>query len=188
MHRTLTTCLVLSAVLTSPILATERVMTLEPGNTTVSFHLGATGHDVEGRMHLTAGEIRFDTEQGTASGKVEIDLKPTETGNPKRDKTMHKKVFETERFPLVVFEPNRFEGALPTSGSGEVEIFGTVAIHGSEHPLSMKAQFEIEGDQFEGTTTFAVPYVDWGLENPSMFVLRVAKNVDVTVKTNGSLH
>ncbi len=187
MQRTLISLLLLSSTLAPTAFATHRVMTLEPDDTKVSFHLGATGHDVEGLMHLTAGEIHLDADSGTASGKIEIDLRSSETGNKKRDKTMHKKVFETERFPWVVFEPDRFEGALPPSGSGELELFGTLTIHGSKHPLSMKTQFEIEGDQFKGSTTFAVPYVEWGLENPSLFVLRVAKEVDVTVHTSGSL-
>jgi hypothetical protein len=39
----------------------------------------------------------------------------------------------------------------------------------------------------EATTTFVVPYVEWGLHDPSMMVLRVAKTVGVTVQAKGTL-
>lgn len=167
--------------------ATERVVTLEPQSTDVSFYLEATGHDVEGHLRLAAGELHLDPDDGSASGEVKIGIEGAETGNKKRDKTMHNKVFETETYPWIVFTPSRFEGELPDSGSGEVEIFGTVAIHGGEHPLSLPTKVEIDGDSFQGETTFAVPYVEWGMKDPSIMFLKVAKEVAVTVKASGVL-
>jgi len=37
-------------------------------------------------------------------------------------------------------------------------------------------------------TAFEIPYVAWGMRNPSLLLLRVAPAAAVTVKTEASLH
>ena len=66
-----------------------------------------------------------------------------------------------------------------------LELSGTVSLHGDDHPLTMDVTVEIEGDRFSAESTFSIPYVEWGLRDPSVLFLRVAKAVDVTVKTQG---
>ena len=34
---------------------------------------------------------------------------------------------------------------------------------------------------------FAIPYVKWGLKNPSTFILRVDQSVDVEIKASGDI-
>jgi polyisoprenoid-binding protein YceI len=167
--------------------AAERVLTLDPERTSIAFHLGATGHDVEGSFELIAGEIRFDTDSGVASGEIRIDTTGAETGNKKRDKTMHKKVLESEQYPLFLFRAERIEGGLAPTGSSELQLHGTLTIHGSEHPLTLSTQVEVEGDRLTATTSFPVPFVEWGMHDPSWLVLRVSKEVEVTVTAEGSV-
>jgi polyisoprenoid-binding protein YceI len=100
---------------------------------------------------------------------------------------MHKEVLLTERFPSIVFVPERLEGKIAASGTSEIELIGTVSLAGSPHPLTLPATVEIDGGRLSAETTFTVPYVEWGLEDPSILFLRVAKEVQVTIAASGSL-
>jgi hypothetical protein len=46
-------------------------------------------------------------------------------------------------------------------------------------PLTVEA---IDG-QYEANATFSIPYVKWGLKNPSTLILRVNDQVDITIHT-----
>ena len=173
--------------LTLPTLAAEQTLILEPDTTEVSFFLEATGHDVEGHLYLQTGQITFDPDTGEASGEIRISALRTETGHTKRDKTMHKKVLESERYPLIVFAPERLEGTLAASGASEVDLVGSISIIGSEHPMSLPTKVVIDGDHMTAETTFRVPYVAWGMEDPSILFLRVAKEVEVSISAAGSI-
>ena len=46
---------------------------------------------------------------------------------------------------------------------------------------------EIDDDRIRVKSEFTVPYVEWGLKDPSVFVLRVAKEVQVRIVLVGRL-
>jgi len=177
-------CILLALGASAAASAAERVLTLDPQATSVTFLLAATAHKVHGTLHLESGEVRFDPATGVASGEIALDARLAETGNEKRDRKMHEVVLESARFPRIVFRPTRFEGTL---AGGEAHLVGTLTLHGDEHPLTLVATVQIDGERVKATSTFAIPYVEWGLEDPSVFVLRVAKSVEVTVEAVGSL-
>lgn len=167
--------------------AAERVLTLDPAETHVSFHLGATGHDVEGLFGVSEGSVGFDPATGKAWGEIRIDTRQASTGNKKRDKTMHRKVLESEEHPLAVFRPERIEGQVAADGESTFDLVGTFTLLGVEHPLTLPTTARIHDGVVEATSTFPIPYIDWGLHNPSMLVLRVAKVVDIEVEAVGRL-
>jgi polyisoprenoid-binding protein YceI len=167
--------------------AEERVLMLEPAKTSVTFTLKATGHDISGTLPFAFGQIRFDTETGAASGEVTLDVRRSETGNSLRDWDMHKSVLETERYPVAVFRPSRVQGTLPSSGPCQLVLAGIVTFHGSEHVLNVPVRATVVGDSMTAEAVFDVPYVAWGLRDPSMLFLKVAPVVAVTVKTAASL-
>lgn len=167
--------------------AEPHTLALDPGSTEISFLLGATGHDVHGVLHLAEGHLGFDPEKGTAWGEMAIDARRAASGHAKRDRTMHRKVLDSEAHPLITFRAERLDGAVALDGDSTFRIIGTVTLLGVEHPLELPVEAHIAGDRVDATATFPVPYVDWGLHNPSMVVLRVAKSVDVTVHARGTL-
>ena len=181
--------LVITAAVLAPLAASaeERLLTLRPEKTSVTFNLKATAHEVNGVLALEAGQIRFDSATGAASGQITIDLRRAETGNSLRDREMHKTVLETERYPQIVFRPERLEGAVADSGISNVVLLGTVVLHGDEHKLRLPARIKVDDERVSAEVTFSVPYVEWGLHNPSFLVLRVAPVVAVTVMTEGAL-
>jgi len=168
-------------------LAEEQTFRVDPGETRVSFTLGATMHTVRGTLGVVSGEIRFDLDGGAAAGEIVLDAGSAETGNSKRDKKMHTKVLESERYPTIVFTAERIEGELGDVGAGWIALHGRISIHGAEHSLILEAEVERDGDRISGDFTFTAPYVAWEIKDPSTFILRVAKEVEVIVEVRGNL-
>jgi polyisoprenoid-binding protein YceI len=178
---------VILLLLASSALAAENTLTILPDHAKVTFLLGATGHDVNGSFPLTKCDVHFDPETGAASGEIAIDAADAQTGNPKRDKAMHEKVLLTSASPSIVFHPAHFAGKLPDSGGGEVRLEGSVDIAGAQHPLTMVAHVDRTGDAMHVLCTCAIPYVEWGMKDPSVAFLKVDKVVQLTVEGDGAL-
>jgi hypothetical protein len=100
---------------------------------------------------------------------------------------MHEEVLETERFPVAVFRPGRLLGKVPAEGTVDLEIEGMLLFHGGEHELTAPVRITANGSSISAVSEFTIPYVAWGLEDPSVFVLRVAKEVKVRVELSGTL-
>ena len=166
--------------------AADISVTLDPADTRITFELRATGHDVEGVLHLHEGHLVL-SDDGKASGSLEIDAGQTATGNKRRDKTMHAKVLESVDHPLISFTAERYEGRLPEHGHGDLKLYGKMLLAGHEHDTFLPISVEVEGDHFSGTSDVDVPFVEWGLHDPSILFLRVKKIVNVHVKAQGRL-
>ena len=100
---------------------------------------------------------------------------------------MHREVLESARYSEVIFRPNRIEGKVLPQGTSTVQVHGTFVLHGSQHELDVPVQAELAGDRWKGLAKFSVPFVDWGLRNPSSFFLRVNHNVNIELEMSGTL-
>lgn len=178
-------CGVSGAFLAAP--AGAETLVLDPARSALTFVLGATGHDVDGTLALAEGSVEFDRATGEAGGKIEIDAAKTATGSAGRDDKMHHEVLLSAKFPTIVFEPEKLEGALAPSGKSRVILHGKVGLIGVGHDLALPAEVEIAGDKLVASSTFKIPFVAWGLTDPSVFVLRVDKEVVVTLHVEGTL-
>ena len=167
--------------------AQQRALVLDPQASKVSFTLEATGHDVEGGFALKSGRISFDPATGAASGEIAIDLKGAQTGNASRDKTMHEEVLETQKYPTAVFRAEKVRGTVPESGMGQVTLDGTLSFHGADHKVSLPAKMDVQNGRVKADAQLEIPYVEWGLHDPSIMILRVAKVVTVKVHAEGTL-
>ncbi len=159
-------------------------LSLDPEATKVTFELGATGHTVQGDLYARGGELHL-TQNGGASGYFELDALRTSTHNKRRDKTMHNKVLESSHFPTIRFEAESFKGSFPTSGEGSLSLVGSIILLGQSHPFELPIHWTVEGDRFTGSTDIEVPFIDWGLHDPSLLFLRVHKTVDIHIETSG---
>jgi hypothetical protein len=77
------------------------------------------------------------------------------------------------------------EGKVLVLGTSPVQVHGMFGIHGTDHEITVPAQVELTPDHWSLTVHFAVPYVKWGMKDPSTFVLRVAKTVDIDLRALG---
>ena len=116
-----------------------------------------------------------------------LDLGRAQTGNEGRDEDMHAKVLETARFPQAVFRPHQIQGTLKPAGSSEVVLKGTLLFHGAEHAVEIPTRVTLTGNHVAAEGHLTIPYVAWGLRDPSKFVLRVGKTVEVHLQVAGDL-
>jgi len=167
--------------------AQDSVFQLDPQHTSVNFTLGDVLHTVHGSFHLKRGSVRLDPATGKLSGEIAVDAKSGESGNGMRDRKMHREVLESDRFPEIVFRPDRIEGNVLPQGKSAVQVHGIFAIHGTEHEMTVPAEIEMFPDRWGSSFHFSIPYAKWGMKNPSTFFLRVSDTVDIEVAAAGSV-
>jgi polyisoprenoid-binding protein YceI len=163
--------------------AQDTVLAIDPAQTKVEFTLGDVLHTVHGTFQLKRGNIRFDTVTGKASGELVVDAASGASGSDARDQRMHAKILESSRYTEIVFRPDSVEGKVLPEGASEVRLHGIFSMHGAEHELSIPLDVQAAGGRFTATGRFLVPYVKWGLKNPSTLILRVSDKVQIDIHT-----
>lgn len=164
------------------LLGQETVLELNPAQTRVEFTLSDVLHTVHGSFKLKRGTVHYDFATGKCSGEIVIDAQSGDSGSEARDKRMHKSILESDRYPDIVFTPDHVDGAL-----SKANIHGVFRIHGKDHEMTMLVEAIPAGDALDVTTRFAVPYVQWGMKNPSTLFLRVGDQVGIDVKAKGRI-
>ena len=181
MRHTILLALVALAITTSAATGAEVVVDLAPASTDISFELGATMHTVHGTASLEAGRFTIDLESGRAAGRAVVSARSLDTGNKKRDNDMHSKVLLSEDHERIVFEAERMDGVLSLEGASEITLVGTMELLGQSHPIRVPMKVSVTNGSATVAASFSVPYVAWGLKDPSKLVLRVAKTVTVAI-------
>jgi polyisoprenoid-binding protein YceI len=187
--RCLALCPGLLAVLLSAATtnAQEVVFQLDPAQSRVQFTVAATFHDVHGTFQLKGGTIHFNPASGEASGSLIVDSISGKSGNERRDRRMHRQMLEDQKYPEIVFTPQHVTGKLASQGTSEMELQGLMSLHGQQHPMTITVPVQVSQNQASAEIHFIVPYLKWGLKNPSTFILRVSENVSVDVHAVGHL-
>ena len=170
-----------------PACAARYSLELKPENTNLAWTLGDVLHTVHGTFNLKSGVIDFETDTGAASGRVVIDVTSGDSGSDARDRKMHANVLESAKYPEAVFTPDRLEGKLTVPGTSNVKLEGVFLIHGVEHRMTMTVEAKATEDYVNASIAFDVPYVAWGMKDPSNFILKVNKIVQFSVHSAGAL-
>ena len=168
--------------------ASEIVLGLDPAQSKLHWSLGTTLHTVHGTFTFKNGTLHVDTATGKASGEIVVHATSGDSGNDSRDKKMHNEVLESGRYAEVIFRADRVEGKILPQGIFMVQLRGLFILHGSEHELTVPVQAELAGDHWTGSAKFSVPFIEWGLKNPSNFLIKVNHAVDIELEMKGSLH
>lgn len=177
----------LAASLLVPAGAAETVLVFDPPQTQIHWALDAFVHTVHGTFQLKSGTIRFDPANGAASGELIADARSGASGNDSRDGKMHKSVLESAKFPEIIFKPNHVDGAVPAHGQATLQVHGSFVLHGTEHAITLPIQVDVEPDHIGADSKFSIPYIAWGLKNPSTFVLRVSEKVDLEIHASARI-
>jgi polyisoprenoid-binding protein YceI len=167
--------------------AQDLALTLDPQHTVINITLSDVLHTVRGTFLLKQGNLHLDPTSKKLTGEITVDAKSGQTGNGMRDRKMHREVLESERYPEISFRPDRVEGAVALQGKSSIRVHGIFNIHGADHEFTVPAEVEMSPDRWKATLHFVLPYVNWGMKNPSTLFLRVSESVDIDVITSGTL-
>jgi polyisoprenoid-binding protein YceI len=177
--------LALPLLFASPALAQHETFTIAPDTSDVAFTLRGSDHSTHGSFHVKNGLVDFDS--ATISGSVVVAAGSGNSGNQSRDKKMTNEVLDATHFAEVTFEPRSYQGTIAATGDSTIQVTGTFTLHGTPHEITVPMQVHIEGSNCTTKTHFTVPYVKWGLKDPSIFILKVAKEVDIDLTLVGRL-
>jgi polyisoprenoid-binding protein YceI len=170
-----------------PASAAHYSLDLTPENTKIQWTLADVLHTVRGTFNLKRGKIDLDSELGTASGRVVVDVASGNSGSEARDRRMHANVLESTKYPEAVFTPERFEGNFTVPGTSNLKVHGTFLIHGGSHQMTMVVIASATTDRVTSTITFEIPFVAWGMKDPSNFLLKVNKTVQLSIQSDAVL-
>jgi polyisoprenoid-binding protein YceI len=159
---------------------------VDPGQSKVHWTVDSTLHTVHGTFAVKSGALRFDPQTGKASGEIVVFATSGESGNSSRDQKMHKVVLESAKFPDAVFRPTQVEGKVAAAGNSDVRLHGVFLLHGGEHELIVPVHAELGSGKWQGTAKFEVPYIQWGLKDPSNWLLKVKPAVQVDLELAGA--
>ncbi len=161
----------------------ESTFQLDPSKTEINFTLHDPLHTVHGSFKLKRGDIHFDPATGKAGGEIVIDVASGASGNGSRDKRMQKEVLESQKYPEAIFVPDSIQGRLETEGESTLDLHGVFKIHGADHEMTLTLLVDaLGGGRYAATSHFSIPYVEWGMKDPSNFLLKVDKKVEMEIK------
>ena len=170
------------------ILSAQRVtFTADPSACSVAFTLTATGHAVHGAFHVQSGTVQFDRRAQKISGFIVVSAASGKSGDKRRDKKMLSEVLDVDHFTDVTFLPQSYQGTIAPSGDSTIQVAGVLSLHGAPHNLTVPMQIHIDGSHLTARGGFVIPYVKWGLKDPSVFILKVGKEVQIDLSLGGKL-
>ena len=164
----------------------ELTLQFSSSSTSINFTLGDILHTVHGSFRLKSGQVRYDSATATVHGSLLADATSGQSGNHIRDRRMHREILESARYPEIAFRPDRVEGKVASIGTSNVQVHGIFSIHGADHELTLPVRVQTFADHWIADTHFTVPYVKWGVKNPSTFLLRVSESVEIDVHATGA--
>jgi len=179
--------LLLCSSTTASAQSQELTLQFAPSGTTIDFTLGDSDilHTIHGSFKLKRGDVEYNLGTAAVSGALVADTTSAQSSNRSRDRKMHREILESGRYPEIIFRPDRVDGKVAPSGSSTVQVHGIFSLHGADHELTMPVRVQVFQDHWIADTHFTVPYVKWGLKNPSTFVLRVSESVEIDVHATG---
>jgi polyisoprenoid-binding protein YceI len=161
------------------------VLELDPSKTLVEFRLGGSLHTTHGKFQLNGGTIKANSATGKAEGAIVVDAASGDSGNSLRDNRMKDSVLEAQNYPEITFSPRHIDGDLDPGGWFQAKLEGLLKLHGAEHEIIIDTRGSLIDDNLAATAHFSIPYVEWGLRDPSLLFLTVAKEVDIDIATAG---
>ena len=152
----------------------------------VRMKLNTTHEIVNGTFHVESGSIDFDLTDPHMSGIVVVAAGSGKTGNSSRDKKMND-ILKVDQFTNISFTPRTYTGTIAPSGDSNIQVSGVFTLLGTPHDLTIPMQIHIAGSKAIAKAQFVVPYVQWGVKNPSFLIWKADNDVSIDLSLVGEL-
>jgi polyisoprenoid-binding protein YceI len=186
-NRMRTYFLALILVLSSRAFAQSQSFVVDPAKSDVLVTLNTTHEVVHGKFQVESGAIQFDHTAPSISGTIVIAAGSGKTGNGSRDKKMNKDILKVDQYATVSFAPKSYAGAIAASGDSTIQVSGVLTLLGKAHDLIIPMRIHLEGSSATADCQFVIPYVQWGLKNPSFLIWKAENDVNVAVHLAGQI-
>jgi polyisoprenoid-binding protein YceI len=163
------------------------VLELDPAKTTITYSLDGWPHHTQGTFKLKRGVVEIDPSTGKMSGTITVNAASGDSGHSIRDGEMKSTILEVDRFPEITFAPRQVLSHGDPQKTFPVKVVGLMLLHGAQHALTIEATVEREENNVTIHSDFPVPFVEWGLRDPSLLMFKVSKQVLVDVTANARL-
>jgi polyisoprenoid-binding protein YceI len=179
--------LALAVLLGPAALAQHQTFTVNPDASEVKMKLNTTHEVVNGTFHVQSGSIEFDRSNPKMSGSVAVLAGSGKTGNDSRDKKMNKDTLKVDQYTTVSFAPKTYTGTITPSGDSTIQVSGVFTLLGNAHDLTIPMQVHMAGSKATARAQFVVPYVQWGLKNPSFLIWKAENDVAIDLNLIGQV-
>jgi polyisoprenoid-binding protein YceI len=177
----------LALIFAPAALAQHQTFAVNPDASEVKMKLNTTHEVVDGTFHIQSGSINFDRAASHISGIVIVAAGSGKTGNDSRDKKMNKDILKVEQFATVSFAPKAYNGTIAASGDSTIQVSGVFTLLGTAHDMTIPMQINIDGSKATAKAQFVVPYVQWGLKNPSFLIWKADNDVAIVLNLVGQV-
>ena len=168
-------------------LAQQQTFVANPDASEIKMTLKTTHEVVNGTFHIQSGSVGIDRSAARMSGLVVVLAGSGKTGNDSRDKKMDKGILEVEQHATVSFEPRSYAGAIANAGDSNIQVTGTFTLLGTPHEITVPILVHVEGTSTTAKAHFVVPYIQWGLKDPSFLFWKADKDVAIDLFLTGRL-
>src|ERR1700691_5009163 len=177
----------LAVTLAPAALPQHQTFVVNPDASDVRMTLNTTHEVVNGTFHIQSGSIEFDRSAPKMSGSVVVLAGSGKTGNDSREKKINKDILKIDQYANVSFEPKTYAGVIAPSGDSTIQVTGIFTLLGTPHEITIPMVVHLEGTTATVKAHFAVPYIQWGLKDPSFMFWKADKDVAIDLSLTGRL-
>jgi polyisoprenoid-binding protein YceI len=177
----------LAGLLAPAALAQHQTFVVSPDASEVKMTLNTTHETVIGTFHVQFGSIEFDRSNSKMAGSVIVLAGSGKTGNDSRDKKMYRDILQIDQHATVSFEPKTYTGGIAASGDSTIQVTGIFTLLGTPHEIKIPMLVHLDGTSATAKARFVVPYVQWGLKNPSFLIWKADDDVAIDLNLVGAI-
>ena len=179
--------LAFAVILAPAALAQQQTFSINPDASKVKMKLNTTHEVVNGSFHIQSGSIDFDRTAPKISGSVIVAAGSGKTGNGSRDKRMDREILKVDQYTTISFAPKICSGTIASTGDSTIQVTGVFTLLGNPHDLTIPLQIHIDGSTATVKAQFVVPYIQWGLKDPSFMFWKAEHDVAIDLNLVGQV-